>query len=353
MAKNPNDEIEELTKEIQAFLKGDNTSVEIWHDLIDKLIRAAERANIPAIELEPIKNLPQVMGTKISKQDFPLDRVNSEVWRLLQHTKPNGQLTMHYQQHRGIDEGEAYALDTANSTDRKAKKEVNILYALDFEALGTDTRITKKLEPYDERVYMAISALFNAGYDVMSLGQIYEAMAFNGAPSTRDKKKINDSITKMNSAHIFIDNRQEGEAGYNYDSFKYDASLLPMERLQAVVSGNLTESAIHIFREPPLISFARGRQQITTIKREVLDSPLNKNNGNIAIENYLIERIAHIKKGANNKILLSTLYEYAGITTAMQRKRAPEKIQKLLEHYKKIGHIKAYKEDAESITIIV
>ena len=365
-------EIEEITKKIKDFIenqapykkidiavlqKQENKLAHLtrqrWYDLINQLVKAYELANISAIESKPVKNLPQVIGTKTSKQDFPLDMVNTELWNLLQRIKPNKELTFKYQQHMRIDEGEAYALNTANNADRNAKKEVNIFFAIDFNALENDTRITKKLEPYDQRVYMAIDALFNNGCDVMSLGQIYENMGFNGVPSKRDKKKIDDSITKINSAHIFIDNKQECEAGYKYDNFKYDSNLLPMERLQAVINGNLTESAIHIFRAPPLMSFARGRHQMTTISQDVLNSPLNKTNANIAIENYLIGRIAHIKKGNSNKILLSTLYERAGITTSKQKQRAPEKIQKLLEHYKKVAYIKAYKEDAENITIIV
>ena len=77
---------------------------------------------------------------------------------------------------------------------------------------------------------------------------------------------------------------------YKYNHFRYDAALLPLERMQAIVNGQTVDSAFHLFREPPLITFAKERKQVTTIERKVLQTPISKTNQNLLIEDYLLER---------------------------------------------------------------
>lgn len=303
-----------------------------YHDVIIKALDVSLRDNpdggsvydlIQRLVNGNTGDLPQVLVKQIKSIVFPVDKVNKNIWGLLDQPT-DGQVTLKF-----------------DVTNQGGKKPVNILYSLDFNSLS-NVSVTRKLEPYDKRVYLAISALFNEGYDVMSLQQIYAAMGYKGKVSANDSKKINNAISKMNGAHLYIDNQDEA-AHYNYKHFKYDASLLPMERMQAFVNGQLTDAAIHIFREPPMVSFAKQRNQITTIDIKLLDSPLSKTNANIELEDYLIEEIARIKNSKrNSKMLYSTIYEKSNIKTDKQKQRAPEKIKKLLEHYKQNGFIESY-----------
>lgn len=275
--------------------------------------------------------VPTIPAHRLTKIDFPIDKVNNRVWQLLEDTK--GQLSLNI-----------------NVAERGSKKPVDVLYSLDFSSLE-NVSITRKLEPYDKRVYLAIAAIFNDGYDVMSVQQIYNAMGYTGRMSATDIKKINAAITKMNGAHIYIDNIAEHSV-YNYDHFKYDGVLLPMERIQAIINGQPVEAAIHIFREPPMVSFARDRKQITKLDIKLLDTPLSKTNANIQLEDYLLEEINRIKKGKRNpKMLYTSIYEAAGITQKKQKQRAPEKIKQLLTHYIACGHIKGYEEVANGVII--
>ena len=155
----------------------------------------------------------------------------------------------------------------------------------------------------------------------------------------------------MKGADVFLDNIRETES-YNYLRFKYQGYLLPAEIVTATINGQLSESAIHLFREPPIVSFAKQREQITTITVKVLQSPISKTDANLLIDDYLIERIAQAKSGRQpKKILYDTLYEYAQITTPKQKQRAPDKIKTYLEHYKACGLIAAYKMKEDGITI--
>lgn len=283
-----------------------------------------------------------VTGKQVQEVGFPVDKVNSTVWRLLEKDL-KGQLSW-------FAGGERVEIAAESKRDRE-KKQLNIYYSIDFDALDNSVRITRKLEAYDKRVYVAIGALWAAGNHTITLRQIYYAMGGEGVPAPIQLKKIDEAVTKMAAAHIFINNEQEAQA-YNYPEVTYDAALLPMERIKATVNGNDVVSAIHLFIEPPLISFARGRKQITQIKRQLLITPLSWTNQNLALEDYLLECIAHAKRGKrSSRMLYTTIYEETRISEKKQKQRTQEKIKAILDYYKQCGHIKGYKADSQGITI--
>ena len=281
---------------------------------------------------------PHSIAKRAEIVEYPLDKPNSKIWNLLEKDT-KGQISFNMAPHGSGQKIPAY-------------------YAIDFEALH-DVKITKRLLPFDKRVYIAISALFNAGNNVITLSQIYYAMGNTGTPGLQDYEKINDTITKLTSARIYFDNKAEAETLKGYARFKYDGSLLPVERGTAVINGKLSDAAIHIFREPPLITFAKQRKQITTIDIKLLQSPISKTDGNLLIDDYLIERISKAKgKGNSCRILKATIYKAVGIsehpktnTEKSAKQRAPGKIKKYLTHYKKQDFIKDFSEDADGYTI--
>lgn len=280
--------------------------------------------------------IPRTAIKKASRIEFPLDKLNAVscgIWNLLEKDT-GGQI--------------AFAMEK-----RHSKKEINLYYSIDFDALGDDVTITKRLTPFDKRVYIAISALFNSGNNIITLTQIYYAMGNlnTNKPNPSQIEKINNSITKMTCARITVDNSQEAEV-YRFNRFVYDGSLLPLERGTAIVNGQLADAALHIFREPPIITFAKKRHQITTLDIKLLQSPVNKTEPNLLIDDYLLERISHMKNGKqSNRILLKTLYEKADIKTKNQKSRAPEKIRRYLDYYMQCGFFKEYSMQPDGITI--
>ena len=281
-------------------------------------------------------SIPSVGVSRIEKVVFPIDKVNRNIWSALEaHKKDDKQIQ--------------YAIDA-----RKTGSEtpVDITFCLDFSELES-VSITRKLEPYDKRVYLATAALFNRGYVIFNMQQVYNAMGYNGRMSKTDTLKINNSLSKMSSAKIHIDNINESSI-YNYVNFQYDGALLPMERITASVNNQVAESAIHIFREPPMVSFARERKQITTINLKVLSSPLSKTNENIELEDYFIEEINRIRRGERvPKMLYETIFENTGIKTKKQKQRAFAKITRLMNHYKECSYILDYTTSKNGVTIKV
>ena len=237
---------------------------------------------------------------------------------------------------------------------RGSKKEIDIIYQIDFANLGNDAdevKITKQLTPHDKRVYIAIAALYNAGNEIMSLTQIHYATGHTTRPNADDLERISLSIKKMRMSEIRISNKQEA-AEYNYTEFVYTGSLLPSEQAQIIANGQIADSAIRILREPPAVTFAKQRKQITTIDAKLLQSPISKTDSNLLLDDYLIQRIYRAKASNQpHKILYKTLYEVTGTTDRKQRQRLTGKIECLLTHYQKCGIITRYTLTADGITV--
>lgn len=335
-ANSDNEELHKLYDKLLAErLKTQND----FRKLIQKYLKECKfREKLPNGSGKSPFNIEKVFKT--SSIEFPLDKVNKNIWGLSDMIPSDGSIITFGMESR---------------TDKRKGREVDLMYSIDFTALEESeaVRITKKLTPFDKRVYTAIGALFNAGNTVISLSQIYTAMGNTGRPPKSTLDKINDSITKMLRAVIYISNEPEAKV-YNYPRFVYDGSLLPMERISNVnINGKTTEVAIHILREPPMISFAKNHgNQLTAVPIKLLQSPISKTDNNLQIEEYLIERIAKAKKGSlSNKILMSSIYEGANITDTKQKQRLPEKLIRYLDHYKKENFIKGYSMSPDSVTI--
>ena len=281
---------------------------------------------------------------RLDALNYPLDKVNARAWNWL--TDPaeiNGQMRF----------------DFEFTTGGKRSENALVLYSVDFSELEQSAKYSRQLTPFDKRCYIAAGALFNAGYNVFSLAQLYNAMGFTSKPAATTLEKINESARKMLRTHIEINNEAEVEAFKQEKSqylVKYEGQLLAGERIEqrARANGKLIESAIHLFREPPLITLARKKGQITTVERKLLESPISKTEENLTIEDYLIERVSHIKANPKNpRILYATIYEQCKITAKKQRQRLPEKVARILEHHKKCGWIKDFSEQKDGVTIIL
>lgn len=287
---------------------------------------------------------------KAEKVNYPIDKPNSNIWKNIVESE-TGQY------------GFFFDTTAREAKGIKAGKEALVVYNADFSELEKrgNLEISKKLTPFDKRCYIAVGALFNAGNDTMSYTKIYELMGGKSKPTGKQLEKIDKSIEKMMYTRLSLDNTLEARV-YSYERFVYEGYLLPCKKVKGYVQGGLAEGAIALYEEPPLIAFARQRGHITTFNRELLAVPLNMNDNNLDIQDYLIERIARMKRDKENpkkgqrlitKILFKTLYDACRITAYKQKERAQDKIRACLEHYKAQKYIKGYKIEKEGITIFL
>lgn len=324
--------------ELIALDETDENGEPIENSLFERALAAAQAA----FDAEQLPRIT-VNGRGASDVEYPLDKVNANIWTLLKDAPKNGQLSF-----------------TIGTEKRGSRKQADIIYSINFEELeNAGLNTVKRLTAFDKRVYIATSALFNGSSDYMTVSQIYATMGNESRPNARDIEKIYTSLEKMRRLPITLDNftsiNSEAKTYPNMPKFVYNGVLLPWESIDAVVNGQRADGVIHLFREPPLVSFAKERKQVTTVSRKLLASPISKTDAHLLIDDYLIERISHIKnsKGKiSNKLLYSTIFDKTGTTSRCQKSRGKETVVKYLEHYKQCGFIKDYKEAADGVTII-
>jgi hypothetical protein len=261
-------------------------------DLGDAMLHFLENISAPNSEdiLERVKALPT------DNLLYPIDKPNKELWDMAEDSaKHGGQIAIN--------------VLTGESVDEKLPL---VYLSIDFDNLPLGVSITKTLTAYDKRVYIAVGALFNGGNKIVSLTQIYKMMGYEKRPNSKDLKKINESLTKMGWARLYINNEQENEVIPKYKKMVYDAPLLAFERKAAYIDGQLVDGAIHIGIEPPMIKFARDRNQVEPVTLQMLTTPISKTERNLEIEDYLMNRIAPMgnpKRVVRNKILFETLFQ--------------------------------------------
>lgn len=279
--------------------------------------------------------------TQARKLDYPVDKPNNNIWHYWESNTVDGQLKLWFDTNTARPE-----LDTI------------VTYHAYFDALP-EAHLSKQLTPYDKRVYIAAAALYNAGNTVVSMRQIFRAMGNKTEPNAKQLQLISDSLTKMMFTRIVIDNEREATAygkGEEY-RFKFDGALLHINRItKTKINGAFVDGAIRILEEPALVAFARQRKQITTIKRELLESPISKTEGNLAIDDYLIENIGQMKNEKskrNNRILYDTICSICKLTGRMQKLRLRDKVKIYLTHYQSCGFIKGFTEQADGVTIVL
>lgn len=329
--------LEAEQEEKEAFEKEEiKQSGRLMWEVLDATLYMQAITATRAAKQAAAKETPTTTARRADAVEYPLDKPNSMIWNLLEEDT-EGQIEF-------------------NLAKYGSRQEILAFYSIDFDDLE-GVQVTKRLQPFDKLTYIATAALFNAGNNIISLSQVHYAMGGTSTPTDTDRKKIYDAITKMATARITFDNEQEAKK-YKYTRFKYEGALLPCEIGQAEINGKWTDKAIHIFREPPLITFARQRKQITTLDIKLLQAPVSKTDANLKIQDYLLERISKARngKGHSEKILLKTLYERADIKTKKQIQRAPGKIEKYLKHFQQVTaggkrFITRYEIGNDSITV--
>lgn len=277
----------------------------------------------------------QIQAYKANKLDLPTDKLNLFAWDL-RETK--GQIK--------FDLSRAGTDDTATA-----------LFSLTFDD-DPNITLTKEVNHFDKRVMSACGTAFASGYPIISATGIYYAMGNTGKPAQKHIDKINDTLTKLDMAKVFVDNTIEAGT-YKYPKFRKEDRLLHFKRVSRIVNGKTTDSIIQILEEPVLMTFARQRKQISAIPIKVLQTPARRTNNYYQIEDYLLWRIAQqknivnklrdqqkkkytqhrqaeIREAAKLTILLKTFYERTGNGKKDNtgKKRARNTAEECLKHYK-------------------
>lgn len=337
-----------------------------FDDLVPKLLESFSKEKydgqtIPELVNDPTGNLfevelyktaaVQVTAIKPTNFNLPVDKVNSSVWRIhnfyAAHVPSSITIT-------DFKYSELLPIGVEGKSDKDNGKERTIYYGIDF--CNEKLQINQKLTAFDQRVHDAIGTLYNAGNEYMSLSQIAAVMGSRSNPSTNMIERIERSIYKMMTSAVIL-NQTEDYSKYTklVLNKKYIGNVLAAEQKMATINGQLVSDALYLHREPVLMEFARARGQITEIPREVIENSKRQTDNNIAIETYLMQRIARMKNPksrAIKKIRYDSIFEDAELV-GKQQQRAMSTIFEYLDHYKEVKWIKGYSRVKEGIQISI
>ena len=277
---------------------------------------------------------PKISTSKLSDILYPIDKVNAELWNCFSI-------------------GENTPLKAESDKDSRKGKQASIYVMLDFNELD-GVKISRPLTSFDKRVFIAISNKREAGQEILTFSQIYEAMGGISRPDKSIRDRIIESIETMSRAIVSIDTTEENKIYPRLDKIVWESQLLHIEKVKGYSRGQITDYAIRIIETPKLYLFAKQRNQITSAPLELFESPISKTEANLSLEDYIFPRIARMRNSTkiSRTILIETVCQKCNITTKKQRQRLPGKIEKYLKHYVSVGWIKSYKLTDKSIEIV-
>lgn len=207
--------------------------------------------------------------------------------------------------------------------------------------------IRKDLNVFDKILYFWLGTMYRSGHQIVTYNKIYELMGGNGKPSKKDRARIDESITKLQSTLITISNEKEAIAHKKPSFIKTRVNLLYAKTGYHVkVNGTITNAAIYVTELPCLFQFAADRNEIANIEKIVLRVPgLSMTESNLEIQDYLIRRI-EAARNANNSmsstILFATICKETGTEEKYQKTRLRRTVTKILDWYKECRYISGY-----------
>ena len=227
--------------------------------------------------------------------------------------------------------------------DKHKGKLAYTLLMLNFDELGNGVKISRELTAYDQQVWNACTNLMINNYDIITPSQIYRWMGYEKKMSQTDKDRIMESINTIIRARVSINNENERKLYPKYPEISINEPLLAAT-IRTAKYGNNEVTAIKILSMPELFGIAEERGQVTTIPFELLEVPISKTDDNLQLLTYLIRRIIYMKHDSDTsrKILLNAVHSKCKIEDKKQKQRLPEKLQRILGHYKSIGWIADY-----------
>ncbi|WP_147539460.1 hypothetical protein [Anaerotruncus rubiinfantis] len=215
-----------------------------------------------------------------------------------------------------------------------------------------------QLTNYDKSIINGVVSILESGNSSFTVPMLYHAMTGKENPTVDDglmeeikakldtmrRLSINIDLTEEIKAHM-IKQKLEGPEGV--ESFTIDGYLLPLNKYTGVVNGKRSEM-YQIIDTPPLHSYAKLKNQITTVPIDLLKAPLNNNATTIPLKTYLLGRIEAMKNEHNkiirDVILFESVYRELGDIDSdkKRKKRIRDYTEIVLTHFVSMHYITKY-----------
>ena len=219
--------------------------------------------------------------------------------------------------------------------------------------------LPKNFNQYDRAVFNAVCSLYEAGNRSFTPTMVFRTMT--GRTNEEFIKPSNltrviKSIEKQRTALVKIDCDSEFEKRNLPRVKAFDDYILPIKSATIVINGTETKGYV-FWGKPMLYEYCEATKQIITVPIHLLNTKTVKSTPEIiVIKEYLLREINNKKKNHrnNNKMRYDTIFSECGIEIAdrTKEKRYRDYIKRLLEEWKTMDHIKAYKEYTQGRKIV-
>ena len=255
--------------------------------------------------------------------------------------------------------GQIGRLKAESDKDNNKGKKADIIALVDFDELD-GVKISRKLTAYDKLVWNACVNLYVQGrHELISVEQIYKAMGNSSKPNAKIQAEILETVETISRARVSIDTTEEHQLYPKYDKVKATFQLLPTATCTAFSRGRIVKNAIKILETPALYTFAENRKQVACLPSSILEVPVSKTKDNVALLDYLIQRISRMKSDKNTprNILLDTLLAHCAITDKSKKSRLLSNkngtLKRILDHFAAEKFIQKYDITERDIIITV
>ena len=248
------------------------------------------------------------------------------------------------------------SLDVAGKADRKRKRTVETVVALEYIGNDEDVTLARPVSEFDLQVLNGYIAQVAAGRSMFTATDVFEAVTGGGKPTEKQKREYTESLDRMRFNKLTVDMTAEAEAhnlvdpetGRPWKSWKVETMLVPADKVTMTSpNGRIVEGYVNR-GEPVVYTHARMTKQIVSYPLRYLDTKDAGSNTqqNIIIRGYLLKRILQARDNPRMRptIKYATIYDKAGIDKGSKqaRKRANDYIERLLNVWVNMGLISGY-----------
>lgn len=240
------------------------------------------------------------------------------------------------------------------------RRDISSVVTLDFPQ-EIQVENGQVLSSYDKAILNGISSLLLAGVKYFTIPMLYHAMTAVENPSMDAAaiENLGKRLELMRRSFITIDYTDEAAAHFiqmPVEGLTIENYLLPMSRIEAVLNGRQV-TAYHVLTTPPLHQYATLKRQLSLVRMDLLNAPLNNNATTIPLKNYILGRIEGMNNPHNrlvsDKILFQSIFEELGEPepTKLRRKRIRDYTETFLNYLTQEQYIDGYEMTRNGRTI--
>lgn len=241
----------------------------------------------------------------------------------------------------------------------RGQKPVYSLLSLGYDMEGVT--VGKDITPFDMAVYSSVWSHCEAGNQVMTAAQVSATMTGKEKPSNTIVQAVADCMMNLTNIPVeldFTDEMRGREMMFDGKIEKakdchFRTRMLQASIVHAVSANGTVVDAFHVLEPPVFYRHAKMVGQITTVSQRVIEitgKRIQATERNITIRDYLITRIAPMKKKhsrVSKTIVYKSMIEKVNggpCETRVQRRRMIETACKILDAFVEAEYISGWHE---------